>query len=386
MVTAAFSGKVLARRDVTLALVLAVLEFTLARFGRAPVDTPEALGVAALCAPLIWRTRWPLAVLLAVACGAVLYLSVGRASNNFIPAVMVALYTATAAGSRSRTIAIACLALVFAAVVVLVFAPDPGGTSREIVAEASLFGLGIAVGEAVRSHRALLGAMRERAERAERDQELQTRRQVDEERLRIARDVHDLVAHNIATISTQASVGAHIGREDPRRAVEVLESIKTVSSRTLDDLRHTLGVVRDQPGGDPTAPAPSVHEVSELVQQARNAGLKVELRLEGSSAALPPALQIAVYRIVQEALTNVMRHAEGASVAVQITSEAAQVDVEVVNDGAGHAGSESIAGSQSGLVGMRERAESLGGSFEALATADGGFRVHAMLPLDRVRA
>jgi signal transduction histidine kinase len=379
------------RRDVALALALAVFGFTLARFGRRPGDTLEALGVGALCLPLVWRTRWPLGVLIAVACGAVLYLSIGRASNNFIPAMMVAFYTATATGSRSRTIAIALLALGYATVIVLIFSPDPGGTSREIVAEASLFGLGIAVGEAVRSHRALLGAMRERAERAERDQELQTRRQVDEERLRIARDVHDLVAHNIATISTQASVGAHIGREDPRRAVDVLESIKTVSTRALEDLRHTLGVVRDRPGGDPAAaadpaaPAPSVHEVSELVQQARNAGLVVELRLEGSHVALAPALQIAVYRIVQEALTNVMRHAAGAAVQVQISSDASSVEVEVVNDGAGRPSSASVAGSQSGLVGMRERAESLGGSFEALASAQGGFRVHAMLPRERER-
>lgn len=381
----ALSGRV-PRRDAALALALAVFVFTLARFGRRPGDTLEALGVAALCLPLLWRTRWPLGVLVAVACGAVLYLSIGRASNNFIPAMMLALYTATATGSRSRTVAIACGALGFATVIVLIFSPDPGGTSREIVAEASLFGLGIAVGEAVRSHRALLGAMRERAERAERDQELQTRRQVDEERLRIARDVHDLVAHNIATISTQASVGAHIGHDDPSRAVEVLESIKTVSTRALEDLRHALGVVREETGGDSTAPAPSVHEVSELVEQARNSGLGVELRLEGSPVALPPALQIAVYRVVQEALTNVMRHAEGAAVEVQISSHATRVDVQVVNDGAGRPGSASVAGSRSGLVGMRERAESLGGSFEAVATANGGFRVRATLPLDRERA
>jgi signal transduction histidine kinase len=386
MVLSAFSGRLPARRDIALALALAVSLFTFARFGPRPADTLDALGVAALCLPLVWRVRWPVPVLTAIACGAVLYLSVGQRPDNFIPPLMVALYTATAAGSRRRTIVIACVALVFATAVVLIFSPDSSSTSRQIVEEASLFGLAIAVGEAVRSHRALLGAMRERAERAEREQELQTRRQVDEERLRIARDVHDLVAHNIATISTQASVGAHIGREDPARAVETLESIKTVSTRALEDLRQALGVVRDATGRDPTAPAPSVHEVSDLVEQARNAGLMVELRLEGSPIALPPALQIAVYRVVQEALTNVMRHAQGATAAVQITSDATHVDVEVVNDGAGRPGAASVAGSHSGLVGMRERAESLGGSFEARAIAQGGFRVHATLPLDRERA
>jgi signal transduction histidine kinase len=311
------------------------------------------------------------------------YLSLAHATNNFILPLMVALYTVTAtAGSRQRTVAIAGGALLYAIFIALVFKPDAGSTPRQIVAAATLLGLGIAIGEAVRSHRALLGAMRERAERAEREQELQTRREVDEERLRIARDVHDLVAHNIATISTQASVGAHIGRDDPVRAVEALDSINLVSTRALEDLRRALGVVRDANGRDPTAPAPSVHEVSALVEQARDAGLSVELTLEGSSVALAPALQIAVYRIVQEALTNVMRHARGAHAAVRIISAPTQVDVEIVNDATGRATSASVAGSNSGLVGMRERAESVGGVFEAAATARGGFRVHATLPLD----
>jgi signal transduction histidine kinase len=125
-----------------------------------------------------------------------------------------------------------------------------------------------------------------------------------------------------------------------------------------------------------------VHEVSALVEQARGAGLSVELTLEGSSVSLAPALQIAVYRIVQEALTNVMRHARGARAAVRIISAPTQVDVEIVNDATGRATSASVAGSNSGLVGMRERAESVGGVFEAAATARGGFRVHATLPLD----
>jgi signal transduction histidine kinase len=373
---------------VALALALAILVFALARFGRRPEGTAEALGAAALCLPLVWRSRWPLQVLIVVAGGGLLYLGAGRATNNFILPVMVALYTVTATGgSRRTTVAIAGAALLYAIFIALVFSPEPGSsTSRQIVDGATLCGLGIAVGEAVRSHRALLGAMRERAERAEREQEMQTRREVDEERLRIARDVHDLVAHNIATISTQASVGAHIGREDPVRAVEALDSISIVSTRALEDLRRALGVVRDEDGRDPTAPAPSVHEVSELVEQARVAGLAVDLTLEGSSVALAPALQIAVYRIVQEALTNVMRHAQGAHAGVRITSAATWVDVEVTNDGGGRASSASVSGSHSGLVGMRERAESLGGSFEAAATARGGFRVHATLPLGSERA
>ena len=215
------SARLVAHRDVLLALALAVVVFVGARFGPQPTSVADATGLAVLCVPLVWRGRWPALVLATVAGGVVLYLSVGRVSNDFVVPLVVGLYscTASAAGSRRRTITIAAVAVVYASVLVLVFSPASGAKSRQIFREVSVFGVAIAVGEAVRSQRALLGAMRERAECAEREQELETRRQVDAERLRIARDVHDLVAHNIATISTQASVGVHRPTAPGRRRV-----------------------------------------------------------------------------------------------------------------------------------------------------------------------
>jgi signal transduction histidine kinase len=212
------------------------------------------------------------------------------------------------------------------------------------------------------------------------------RRRVDEERVRIARDVHDLVAHSIATISTQASVGVHIGREEPIRAVEVLESIKRVSGQALHDLRDALGVLREPSEGVPMAPTPSLHDVPELVQRARDSGLAVTLRMEGAASELPTKLQLASYRIIQERLTNVMRHASGARATVRIAVGGDDVRLEVSDDGTGTPTTLSGSGSGSGLEGMRERATAMGGVLEARRQADGGFRVRAVLPLERASA
>jgi len=208
---------------------------------------------------------------------------------------------------------------------------------------------------------------------------------VDEERVRIAREVHDVVAHSLATVSTQASVGVHIGREEPERAVEVLQAIKEVSTSALQDLRYALGALREDADA-PTGPTPSLQELPELVDRARSSGLSIVLRMEGSPAVLPAALQVAVYRIVQEGLTNVMRHAAGAKALVRIAVTGRQVEVDVTDDGAGGPTTPRVPGSGTGLVGMRERASALGGAFEAGRAAGGGFRVHAVLPLDEAPA
>lgn len=374
---------VIARRDPLLALALGMSIFAEARFGPQPTNFVNAAALAALCVPLAWRSRWPLQVLATIAAGIVVYLSVGHVSNDFVAPLAVALYSSTASpsGSRRQTMLVAVLAGLFATAIVLGFSPAAGSKPRQILGEMSLFAVGIAVGEAVRSHRALLDAMRERAERAEREQELEARRRVDAERLRIARDVHDLVAHNIATISTQAAVGVHVGLDDPRSAVEALESIKLVSTRALEDLRHALGVVRGN-GNEPTLPAPSLHDVATLVEDARQAGIRVELRVDGSINELPATLQLAIYRIVQEGLTNAMRHATGASVAVGLALSGDSAHVEVTSGVGGTPTAGREVGSGSGLLGMRERTESLGGSFHAGTTTHGGFCVQARFPLD----
>ena len=376
-------ARALARRDATFAVLIgAVVGVACLVEGFTYL---EAAGAAALSVPLAWRRRAPLAVLAVVTCGAVVYLALARPSEAFQPPMLIALYTVAAHGTRRRTLAIAAALVPGVLLAVMLFSPFEGGMLQQFVQGLTQFGLALAIGEAVRTQRALIGAMRERAERAEREREQEARRRVDEERVRIARDVHDVVAHSIATISTQASVGVHVGREEPERAVEVLESIKRVSAQALHDLRHALGVLRDagdEPAG-PSGPTPSLDDLPELVRQARDSGLSVVLQMEGSPAGLPTALQVAIYRIVQEGLTNVLRHAGGARSTVRIAVGGDDVEVTVSDDGTGSPTAAAGAGAGSGLEGMQQRASAMGGAFEAGERPGGGFRVRAVLPLDR---
>lgn len=342
----------------------------------------DVLGGVLLCVPLAWRRRWPLGTLGVIAGGIPLFLALVEPTPAFVPPASVGLYTVAAWGSRGRTLAVAAGLMPYVAAMVVVFQPEAGGDVAQTLEGYSQFALALAVGEAVRSQRAFLAAVRDRSERAAREHELETRQRLDEERMRMARDVHDVVAHSIATISTQASVGVHVGRQDHAHAIEALESIESVSGQALHDLRLALGVLRDPSGVDPTTPTPSVHDVPELVQRARDSGLAVDLRMEGSSAAVPAALQVAVYRIVQEGLTNVLRHAGGARATVRVAVRGQEVEVDVSDDGRGAATPMSGAGAGSGLVGMRERASAMGGELEAGREADGGYRVRALLPLD----
>jgi signal transduction histidine kinase len=166
----------------------------------------------------------------------------------------------------------------------------------------------------------------------------------------------------------------------------MLGDIKQVSTDALHELRHALGTLRDDDGGAPTRPTPSLQTLPDLVAQARRSGLPVTLHMRGSPAALPTTVQVALYRIVQEGLTNVLRHAGGAHATVRIVVGAGQVEVDVTDDGTGAPTALSATGSGSGLIGMRDRTTALGGVFEAGQAAGGGFRVRAVLPVEEPAA
>lgn len=339
----------------------------------------QAFGGAALCVPLAWRSRWPLGALAVTAAASVVFLSLTESTPGFVLPLAVALYTVAARGTSRRTLAVGACMIPYAIAVVALFSPDRGsdiGQTRELIFQ---LGFALAIGEAVRSGRALLAARRLRSEQAERERELQAHLRIDEERMRIARDVHDVVAHSLATIGTQASVGVYLGRQDPASSVEVLESIKEVSTGALQELRYALSALRDDSLSAPTAPTPSLADLPSLVDRARESGVPVVLLLEGSQTGVPSALQVAAFRIVQEGLTNVMRHAQRARATVRVAVSEQQVELDVTDDGSGTAtASGNVPGS--GLAGMRERAATLGGVFEAGRTPDGGFKVRAVLP------
>jgi signal transduction histidine kinase len=227
----------------------------------------------------------------------------------------------------------------------------------------------VAVSELVRVRREQWA--RDRAERAQ-----AARRRADEERLRIARELHDVLAHSISVINVQAGVGLALLDSDPEQARTALTTIKAASKEALGEVRQVLDTLR-APGEAPRAPAPGLDRLPELVDQAASAGLRVEV--VGEAPDLLPGTDLAAFRIVQEALTNVVRHSGSRHARVQVGQAAGALRLWIDDDGP--ATGEDAGGSGNGLAGMRERAAALGGTIEAGPRADGGYGVLAVLPL-----
>jgi signal transduction histidine kinase len=227
-------------------------------------------------------------------------------------------------------------------------------------------------------------ATRIRAERVaatRASRQLDQRRHQSEERLRIARDLHDVIGHNISLINVQASMGLDLMDSQPEQARAALSAIKSASKEALEELRTMLTPLRGDDDVAPRAPAPGLDSLSELIELTRAAGLTVEVKVIGTAPPLPAAVQLAAYRIIQESLTNVARHAGRVRVTVRVTYEDGCVHVEIDDDGTARADGPAANGTGSGITGMRERATALGGYLSAGSRPDGGFRVSARLPL-----
>ena len=220
--------------------------------------------------------------------------------------------------------------------------------------------------------------LRERAELAERTREQEAERRAQEERLRIARDLHDVVAHTLTTINVQAATAAELLDRNPGHARTALETIEDASRDAINELRAILGILREPGANAPTTPAPGVDDVAELVRKTREGGLDVEFEIDGERPErLAETVSLAAFRIVQESLTNARRHAAGAPVRVRLSYEPGALAVSVLN-AAGHSANEN--GSTGvGIAGMAERAAAVGGSLSAEPVPD-GFRVAAELP------
>ncbi|MET7900774.1 sensor histidine kinase [Streptomyces sp. NPDC005355] len=214
---------------------------------------------------------------------------------------------------------------------------------------------------------------RDRAERA-----AAARRRADEERLRIARELHDVLAHSISVINVQAGVGLALLDQDPEQARTALTTIKAASKEALGEVRQVLDTLRSS-GAAPRSPAPGLDRLEELTQQAASAGLAVRVEVAGERTALPPGTDLAAFRIVQEALTNIVRHSGSRTARVLLRYAPGELELRVDDDGPATA--DGPTGGGNGLVGMRERAAALGGTVEAGPRPDGGFRVRARIPL-----
>ncbi|MEU0247974.1 sensor histidine kinase [Streptomyces sp. NPDC006235] len=342
---------------------------------RAALDPFARVLLLVAGALLLWRKRYPVAVVFGTAGAVMVYLGAGYPYGPVLLTVALACFSAIVAGHRRA--AWAAMGTLWAGHALVAhwlyqWLPPSGDSAaswgEELVVATWVVAIA-AVSELARVRREQWA--RDRAERAE-----AARRRADEERLRIAQELHDVLAHSISVINVQAGVGLALLDSDPEQARTALTTIKAQSKEALGEVRQVLDTLR-APGDAPRAPAPGLDRLPELVEQAAGAGLTVEV--EGEPPRLPPGTDLAAFRIVQEALTNVVRHSGSRHARVHLAHDADVLRLRVDDDGP--ATGADAGGSGNGLAGMRERAAALGGTIEAGPRPDGGFRVLAVLPL-----
>jgi signal transduction histidine kinase len=332
--------------------------------------------------PLVARRRAPLLVLALVAAASYVERAWGPPEAGSLQAwiaLNVALYTVAAHCARRR--AIAGAAMVAAVMLPFEIAPLVEGVRVANVVGEWLFLGGVwLLGRRVRQRRRRTQALEEHAERLEADRDELARAAVAQERARIAREMHDSVAHSVSVMVLQAGAAEQVLPASPERARESLLTIQETGREAIVELHRLLGLLRD-PAVDPSlAPQPSVARLDALLEQVRSAGLPVELTVEGEVRRLPPGIDRSAYRIVQEALTNTLRHAGPAHASVTLRYRPQALELEVLDDGRGAPNGE---GGGFGLVGMRERAALYGGALDAGPRPGGGYALRARLPLER---
>ncbi|MFD9792869.1 sensor histidine kinase [Streptomyces sp. NPDC059070] len=350
--------------------------------GRAALDAFARVLVAAACAVLLLRHRHPVLAVFGSAGAVMVYLGAGYPYGPVFAAVAVGCFAAIAAGHRRAAwAAVGMLWLGHVLIAHWLYRWLPPGGDRpapwgqELAVAAWVLAI-VAIAELTRVRREQWA--RAGAERAAAD-----RRRADEERLRIARELHDVLAHSISVINVQAGVGLALLDSDPEQARTALTTIKSASKEALGEVRQVLDTLR-APGDAPRSPAPGLDRLPELVEQAGAAGLTVRTGTSGAPRALPPGADLAAFRIVQEALTNVVRHSGSRTARVELRYAPGALELRVDDDGP--AAPREAGGGGNGLIGMRERAAALGGTIEAGPRPDGGFRVVARLPLGRAGA
>ena len=345
------------------------------------------VSVLLVCAPVAIRRRAPLPALVISSIGILIHIVAGWPEGALPLAILFLTYTVGACAPL-RT-ALAGLAVIVVTIVILGLTDSPGLDTVGVLGVLAQFTAVWAIGVALRSRRmATDSRVREAEERAEAERQAAAR-VLAEERLRIAQELHDVVAHSMSVIAVQAGVGAHVLDDRPEQARAALEAISTTSRGTLAELRQLLGVLRDTNGGPTDVPAHRLADLLQLVEDVRVAGVPVALHVEGKADCIHAGIELSAYRVVQEALTNVIKHAgETTRVDVTVRHLPGTLVVEVVDDGRGLAarpdiGRQPVAatdGSGHGLLGMRERVELWGGELSVGPAPGGGYRVKALLP------
>jgi signal transduction histidine kinase len=330
------------------------------------VPVPALLAFAVASAALYWRRRAPLVVLgVALAAWAA---TLGSGYADLGGVTIVALYSLGRYAAADRWAHAGVAAAVAVVGVDLLTGPAPWGEA--------VFGAVVLFGAWYVGRRLRLRA--ERAAELQREQAAEARRIVIEERARIARELHDVVAHRVSLMTVQAGAAKAVAAEDPEGARRAMAAVEEAGRQALEELRHLLGVLRPETDLDGLGPQPGLADLPRLVEQLRQTGVEVSLATDGVPAGLPARVDLFAYRIVQEALTNVLKHAgPGARTEVRLGTDRSGIVVEVLDDGRG---ASVLPGAGHGLVGMRERALLLGGTLDAAPRPGGGFRVVAHLP------
>jgi signal transduction histidine kinase len=370
-------------QDIALALALFVVSLVTVSTGRAePVGSPDTgpsgvvLFVLVLFAtlPIALRRRFPVEVFAVTLAAAVISDLIGGPYQ--FAGALVGLYTVAAYVGRPRSIYAAAAAGISTVVAGLGDSRSPAAESFAILA---VFAASWLLGDNIRTRRAYLRELEDRADRLEREREESIRRAAADEQARIARELHDIITHNVSVMTVQAAAAGDVFETQPGRVREALDSIESTGREALTELRRLLGSVRPEDGDTERAPQPGLARLDALLDQVRAAGLQVELAVEGKPRELPIGLDLSAYRIVQEALTNILKHAQASKASVRIRYEPDAVELEVVDDGRGPVQDETQSGQ--GIIGMRERAALVGGALRVGRAPGGGFAVDARIPL-----
>ena len=375
------------RVDAVFAAVLLVAGVLAALFGEDKARGAQLISMVGVTVPVAFRRRRPIAAALTMALALLLATALGGAPTQAtgIVALIALVSGAYMLGARTqgRVLAAGTIALIVA------LAADAIVEESQTVSALLFFtffvvGLPVAAGQATRSRAQLADELADRAVALERAREGEAHAAVQEERARIARELHDVVAHDVSVMVVQAAAAKRIVEREPDRAEEAIVSIEGTGREALAEMRRLLGVLRRGDEDLALAPQPSLSRVDALLARTRAAGLDVALERSGDDAPLPAGVDLAAYRVVQEALANVVRHAGAEQATVRLTYDPRAVVVEVVDDGCGAANGGGKAGH--GLIGLRERVDLYGGDFEAGPRAEGGFGVRARLPVAGVAA
>jgi signal transduction histidine kinase len=367
--------------DVAIGVLLGTAMVIMAYIGHAGAGvttSPLVIGTTvAVYAVVIVRNRSPALAVAAAAAGALITMAAGSSDNLVIPAVLLTLFTFALRQERASTTvaAFAVMLALLGGTLLFGHSLQLDGASFAVVPWA---GLAAAVGRAVRHRRAYLAEVEERARHAEQTKEEEALRRVDAERLRIARELHDVVGHHVALINVQAGAATYLLDRDPGQAGEALGHIRRASQAALEELRVTVGLLRQPGDREPVEPAPGLGRLDELIESFTHAGLPVRSEVTGEARALPETVDLTAYRLVQESLTNTRKHAGAASALVRLAYKPGMLHLAVEDDGR----TQPARGEDGhGIIGMRERVAAIGGWLAAGHRMEGGYRVEAMLPL-----